>query len=107
MSPRQGRLWESRVERQFADWIETSDGKRCEAEVVKRARRLKERGWTGYGIAALVESIRYDASVSLLGDAEGYRINNNHRSLLARRVMQLHPDLADFFEVRDLRGRVA
>lgn len=103
----QGRLFESRVEREFAAWIETDDGRRVEEEIVRRARLLKRRGWAHYGIAALIETVRYDASVSLLGDAKGYRINNNHRSLLARRVMQLYPDLGHFFEVRDLRGRVA
>ena len=103
----QGRLFESRVEREFARWIETPDGRRVEAEVVRRARLLMGRGWRHYGVAAIVETIRYDASVSLLGDPSGYRINNNHRSLLARHVMRHHPDLSTFFEVRDLRGRVA
>lgn len=106
-TPQQQTLrWESRVERQFAVWIETEDGRRVEAEVVRRARRLLERGFRRYGIAALVEAIRYDAGISLLGDGD-YRINNNHRSLLARRVMRLYPDLGEFFETRDLRGRVA
>lgn len=103
----QGRLFESRVEREFAEWIATSDGRSVEEEVVRRARLLKSRGWAHYGIAALIETVRYDASVSLLGDAKGYRINNNHRSLLARRVMERNADLDGFFEVRDLRGRVA
>ncbi len=107
MTVRQSRLFESRVEREFDRWIETTDGRRVEAEVVKRARLLQTRGWRHYGIAALIEAVRYDASVSLLGDADGYRVNNNHRSLLARRVMERYPDLSDFFETRDLRGRVA
>ena len=109
MNPVQQRLplrFESRVERQFASWIDTHDGRQVEAEVVKRARRLRERGFRRYGIAALIEAIRYDAGISLLGDGD-WKINNNHRSLLARRVMRLYPDLNDFFETRDLRGRVA
>jgi len=104
---RQASLWESRVQRAFDHWILLPDGRRVESEVVKRARRLKEAGNETWGIAAIFESIRYDAGIGLLGDAEGYRINNNHRSHLARRVMALYPDLAGFFTTRDLHGRVA
>jgi hypothetical protein len=103
----QGLIFESRVERAFVEWIETDDGRRVEDEVVRRARLLQARGWKHYGVAALVEAIRYDASVALLGDAAGYRINNSHLSLLARRVMLRNADLAGFFELRELRGRVA
>lgn len=95
---------QTRVERAFAEWILTADGRRVEAEVVRRARRLRERGWKHYGIAALVESIRYDASVSLLGDA-GFKINNDRRSLLARRVMERNEELRGFFTTRELYGK--
>jgi hypothetical protein len=101
-----GFLWdnESRVERAFNEWIQTADGRRVEGECVRRSRRLMARGVSHYGIAALFESIRYDWHIGLLGDGE-YRLNNNHRSLLARHLMDLYPDLAGFFETRELRGR--
>lgn len=99
-------LFETRVERGFREWIETPDGRRVEAEIVARAKRLLERGWRHYGVKALFESIRYDASVGLLGDGP-YLLNNNHASLLARRIMRQHPDLDGFFEVRALHGRWA
>lgn len=94
---------ESRVERAFNEWIETADGRRVEREAITRARILKGRGLKHYGVAAVFESIRYDWHIGLLGDGE-YRLNNNHRSLLARRIMELYPDLEDFFETRELRG---
>jgi hypothetical protein len=105
--PRQAVLpGESRVERAFAEWIKTPAGRYVEAEVIRRARELKARGREHYGIAALVEVIRYHAPVPRDGQDE-FRLNNNHRSLLARRVQERCPDLAGFFETRSLRGRAA
>jgi hypothetical protein len=104
----QQRLFESRVEREFTQWIKTPDGVMVRGELVRRCRLLKERGWKHYGIAPIWEAIRYDASVSLIErDKGGWKLNNNHRSLLARHIMENYPDLRGFFDVRDLRGRVA
>lgn len=100
----QALLFESRVERDFLDWIDTPDGRRVELEVVRRARHLARAGQKHYGIAALFESIRYDWTLGRLGNEE-FRLNNNWRSHLARRVMQRHQDLEGFFELRGLRGR--
>lgn len=96
-------LGPSRVERAFAEWIETPDGRRVEGECLRRARALMARGVEHFGISALFESIRYDWKVGLLGDEE-YRLNNNHRSHMARRLMEFYPDLEGFFEVRELWG---
>ena len=98
---------ESRVERAFRAWIASEDGRVVEAEVIRRAMLLRSRGIKRYGIASLWESIRYDAYLSLKGEAGAWRLNNSYRSLLARKVMADVPQLAGFFSVRDLRGRVA
>lgn len=95
----------TKVEREFRTWAETPDGKRVVHEVCRRALKLYDLGQKHYGIAALFESIRYDSSVGLLGDGD-YRLNNNHRSHLARLVMRVEPELAGFFELRSLRGRI-
>ena len=94
---------QSRVEAEFNEWIESPDGRRVEDEAVRRARKLLSRGQRHYGMKAVFESIRFDWHVGLLGDGE-FRLNNNHTSLMARRLMRVYPDLADFFEVRVLRG---
>ena len=102
----QARLpFESRVEREFADWIATADGVLVATEIVARARRLLARGVRHYGVKAMFESIRYDWTIGLLGGAE-YRLNNNHTSLMARHLMDRHPELRGFFETRELRGRL-
>lgn len=97
--------FESRVQREFNYWIATPDGQRVEREVTARALNLLSRKVRRYGIAALFEAIRYDWTVGLLGEEE-YRLNNNHRSLLARRVMERNKALAGFFEIRHLYGRL-
>ena len=102
-APRQAALFEPHLEREFLAWIETPDGRRVEAECTKRALGLVAIGLTHYGIAALFESIRYDWTVGKLGDEE-YRLNNNRRALLARRIMfRNQAALGDFFETRELR----
>jgi len=98
---------ESRVERAFAAWIASEDGRVVEAEVIRRAMLLRARGYKHWGIASLWESIRYDYTLALQGEAGAWRLNNSYRSLLARRIMAACPDLAGFFETRPLRGRVA
>lgn len=95
---------ESRVERAFREWVSSPDGQTVEREVIGRARLLLARGRRRYGIAALVEAIRYDWSVRLDGEPGGPRLNNSHRSLLARKVMSEQSDLDGFFETRELRG---
>ncbi len=95
--------FESRVEREFNDWIRSPDGLHVYLEAVDRCYRLRKRGVKHYGVKAIFESIRYDWTVGLLGDGE-FRLNNNHTSLLARFIMAKHPQLEGFFEIRVLRG---
>lgn len=95
---------QTRVEREFNEWIESQDGRRVEGEAARRARMLRSRGLKHYGMKAVFESIRFDWHIGLLGDGE-YRLNNNHTSLLARRLMSHYSDLRGFFETRELRGR--
>lgn len=96
----------TKVEREFHAWAGSEDGRRVIHEVCRRALALRTGARVRhYGIAALFESIRYDSAVGLLGDGV-YRLNNNHRSHLARLVMRIEPELVGFFEVRELRGRI-
>lgn len=96
----------SRVERAFAAWVASEEGQLVEREVIGRARLLLARGRRRYGIAALIEAIRYDWSIRLDGEPGGPRLNNSHRSLLARKIMAEQADLVGFFELRQLRGQV-
>lgn len=94
----------SRVERAFAEWIETPAGQYVEREVLRLAREDKAAGDRRGEINLYLALVRR-SSRGLTPDAAGYRCNNSYRSLLARKVMREHADLDGFFETRDLRGR--
>lgn len=97
---------ESRVERAFAAWIDTAAGRYVEAEVARLARDDKAAGDRRGEINLYLALVRR-SSRHLTLDAQGYRCNNSHRSLLARRLMETRDDLAGYFETRPLRGRVS
>lgn len=94
---------ESRVEREFAQWIETPAGRHVEAEVVRLAREDKADGERFGEVNYYFAKIRRE-SRHLTKDRRGFRCNHNHRKYLAERVMERNADLAGFFRTRELRG---
>lgn len=88
----------------FREWLATDDGRAILEDVRRRALDLRRRGFAHFGIGALWEAARFDRALVLGPDAEGFRLNNNHRSRAARLLMEQQPELAGFFEVRELRG---
>lgn len=92
----------SPLEGRYRAWRSTPAGAAVYREVVERAKRLRAAGWRRFSIAALWESIRFDRSVELGPDADGYRLNNSWRSRLAREVLSREPELDGFFETREL-----
>jgi hypothetical protein len=95
---------ESRVERLFAEWIESEPGRYVEAEVARLALEDRAAGDRCGEINLYLALVRR-ASRGLTKDREGYACNNSYRSLLARRLMARHPELAGYFRTRELRGR--
>ena len=93
------------VETQFLRFLETADGIKLRAECIARARRLRAKGWKHFSIDALFHSVRFDRSVDIGPDEDGFRINDHHSSHMARHIMASCPDLEGFFETRQLRGR--
>jgi hypothetical protein len=96
---------ESRVERAFAEWIETEAGRYVEAEVVRLATEDRAAGDRRGEINLYLALVRR-SSRGLTKDRQGFRCNNSWRSLLARRIMARNVVLVGFFETRALRGRV-
>ncbi len=70
------------------------------AELVKLARRAKERGFSQYGIGALYEVFRWERGPNVTKDDDGFKCNNTFRAIYARRIMAEHVDLAGFFKIR-------
>lgn len=66
------------------------------------ALRAYNAGVTKLGIGALVETLRYSASLQTQGDA--YKINNNYRPLYARMLVENSPELANLLELRARRS---
>lgn len=99
----QSTLWGlSVIEVNYWRWRATPAGKTVYQEAESRARRLFGIGIQHYGIGAIAESIRYDRLVRIKVDELGFRLNNNHRALLAREIMANNLELAGFFETRQI-----
>ena len=92
------------LQEKYNEWLQSEQGKTIAREVVGRARALRERGFDRYGVKAICESIRFDMSVRSGVDADGYKVNNNYSSRMARDLMAYFPELDGFFETRGLRA---
>jgi hypothetical protein len=66
------------------------------------AVRASNAGVKRLGVGALVETLRYSASLQTQGDA--YKINNNYRALYARLLILKRPELASLLETRVRRS---
>jgi len=66
------------------------------------AFELLIRGHSCCGIGMLWEVLRWRSMMRTVGD--DWKLNNNFRSRYARLLMANEPELADFFELRELRG---
>ena len=97
-------LWQPTLQDRFEDWLRTDNGLTVYLDVRDRAFALLRSGVHHYGIAALFEAARYERTLSLGRDFEGFRLNNSYRSRLARRLMDDYPDLEGFFETRGLKA---
>lgn len=91
------------LELAYLDWRNSDDGRAVWRAIRDRALSLRLRGWQHYGIAALFEAARYDHALAVGPDAQGFKLNNNHRAYLARDLMGYYPALAGFFETRRTR----
>ena len=60
---------------------------------------LKDRGFWHYGIAALVEVLRYEYALTNDPSSE-FKFNNNYKAFMAREIMQNNILLDGFFETR-------
>ena len=71
--------------------------------LVHLTRDLMRRGRRKIGIGMLFEVLRWH-HLSTVGDADGFKLNNNYRSYYARLIMSIEPDLDGIFEIRRLHA---
>lgn len=66
------------------------------------AYRALEAGRSRFGIAAIVERVRWDIEIESEGD--DFKINNDFRSRLVRKLIDEEPRFEDLFETRALKA---
>jgi hypothetical protein len=64
------------------------------------AVRLAARG-RRFGIGALTERVRWEWSIEY--NRDDFKINNNFRAYIIRRIIESHPEVGDFVELRRTR----
>jgi hypothetical protein len=74
------------------------------ATLVRLSREATVRGRTRIGVGMLWEVMRWEMWLASSKDDEGWKLNNNFRSRYARMIMEREQDLADVFEIRELRS---
>ena len=67
-----------------------------------RALQLKRKGWNHYGIKAIVEVVRFHRALETTDP--DFKLNNNYSSRYARILMDEEPELAGFFQTRELKS---
>lgn len=70
--------------------------------LVRFALEARAAGRHRYGIAMIYERMRWYVLIET-NDPLGFKLNNNYRSRYARLLMLYEPELADLFEIRELK----
>ena len=73
-------------------------------KIVNYTHQLKLAGRKHYGIAAIIERVRWDYAIDVRYDEKGFKINNNFRSRYARLIEQKFPELKGFFRTRHIES---
>jgi hypothetical protein len=68
-------------------------------QLLQMVYKLHGQGHTHYGIAALVEVLRYQHATTN-DPTSDFKFNNNYRAFMAREIMQENPIFEGFFSTR-------
>jgi hypothetical protein len=71
--------------------------------LVTMARKWRGLGRKRIGIGMLFEVLRWKHAFRTVGDAD-FKLNNNFRSRYVRLIVAQEPDLADAFDMRELKA---
>lgn len=91
-----------RIQREFSEFHQNNP--HVYNELVRLARGYVARKRKA-GIGHLWEVMRWSLSMKVDDEREDFKLNNNYRSRYARLIMAMEPDLAGFFDTRELRCR--
>ena len=93
-------LFEKSLLEEFESWLSTAEGSTVADEFTATAVAL-HAGGQREGARAIWEHLRWTTRRRLGGDEGAYRFNDHHVPYLARRAVQIHPELSGFFEFRE------
>lgn len=68
--------------------------------IVEYSRKAKTAGYGKWSVSRCVEVIRWNRSMNLDKDADGYKINDHVASFYSREIMMREPDLFGFYDTR-------
>lgn len=69
------------------------------------ATKIKAKGYSRWGAKSLWEVLRWEMALETNASVPGPKLNNNHVSRFARKLMRENPeDFEGFFELRRLHG---
>lgn len=89
------------LQERFEAWLINNPGI---YPLMKRlAFQMKAEGHTRGSINMIFEVARFYALTGQVKDVEEWKVNNSYRSRMARRLMEREPELAEFFETRELK----
>jgi hypothetical protein len=74
------------------------------AELVKLARRARDRGARKVGMKMLVEIVRWRRYMATQDFNSGFKVNNIYTSRYVRLIEDQEPDLRGLFETRELKA---
>jgi hypothetical protein len=72
-------------------------------ELVRLARRARARGHRRMGIELCFGALRWNRLMQTTGE-RGFKLNDHFTSRYSRLIQEQEPDLAGFFETRELRS---
>lgn len=88
------RYTEAKMQR-FRQWLQTSHGKQVYSLFRKFAERWRDAGHDRCSACLIVQRLRWECGI--VGKYNGYKISNDHAPMLARQLVQDHPEYAGFF----------
>jgi len=95
--PEKNDRWQDR----YSAWRVTNHGQEAFAEAEKIAVAAFRGGHRHYSMQMIVYVIRHERKMKYGPDEDGWKMNNNYTSYLAREILQRHPEFPEgFIELR-------
>ena len=95
--PKKNDKWLNR----YLDWRATSNGEEVYTEACLIALNMASRGFKHYSMQMIVYVIRHHRHLKSGPSDDGWKVNNNYTSYLAREIMTAKDLPENFFETRE------